>query len=82
MEATLYAAVKQARDALNAGAQPRLAIQWAATRFEVDPLEVAAHVIAAQRAVSAALLARVEELEDTKEKKPATSRKRALAMAA
>jgi hypothetical protein len=82
METTLYAAVKQARDALNAGAQARQAIQWAAARFEVDPFDVAAHVIEAQRAVGAALLARVEELEEAQEKKTAQTRKRALAIAA
>jgi hypothetical protein len=82
MEATLYAAVKQARDALNAGAQSRHAIQRAATQYDVDPLDVAAHVIEAQRAISAALLARVEELEDAQDKKPAPSRKRVLAIAA
>lgn len=82
METTLYAAIKQVRDALHAGGQPGLEIQWAAKRYHVDPVEIAVHVIEAQHATSAALALRLEELQEAAETQSRRSRKKDVSRAA
>jgi hypothetical protein len=82
METTLYAAIKQVRDALHAGAPARLAIHWAARRFQVDPVDIAVHVIEAQRATNAARALRLAEQQEGEGTKPTRSLKKDLQEAA